>query len=156
MEESGMMEIVRAEEKDFNVIVGFQIAMALETEGITLDNETVVRGVRAVLDDPSKGFYVVARDNEVTCASLLITFEWSDWRARTVWWIQSLYVIPEHRRKGIFKKMYVWLLEKVTRDNSIGGIRLYVDQTNTGAQKVYESLGMDGNHYRFYEFMKPA
>lgn len=143
-----------AEYEDIQVIAGFQVAMAMETEGIRLDPDTVIRGVRAVFDDPSKGFYLVARDGDRITGSLMITFEWSDWRARTVWWIQSLYVIPEYRRMGIFKQMYAWLLERVNGDEQVGGIRLYVDLTNVNAQKVYESIGMDGNHYRFYEFMK--
>ena len=113
-----------------------------------------MRGVGAVFSDPTRGFYLVAREEGRTTGCLLITYEWSDWRARTVWYIQSLYVIPEYRRQCIFKQMYAWLLEKVSQDDSIGGIRLFVDLTNLNAQKVYESLGMDGNHYRFYEYMK--
>lgn len=149
-----MIEINKAEEKDIQVIADFQVVLALETEGINLNPGIVLRGVSKVLADPTKGFYLVAKEEGRTIGSLMITYEWSDWRARTVWWIQSLYVVPEHRRQGIFRQMYAWLLEKVNRDDSVGGIRLYVDHTNLKAQKVYESLGMDGNHYRFYEFMK--
>jgi GNAT superfamily N-acetyltransferase len=149
-----MVEIVKADRPDIQRIVDFQVLMAMETEGISLDPVIVHQGVGAVFNDPGKGFYLVAREDGLTVGSLMITYEWSDWRARTVWWIQSLYVIPESRRKGIFRLMYAWLLEKVTNDDSVGGIRLYVDLTNVNAQRVYESLGMDGNHYRFYEFMK--
>ena len=149
-----MIVITKAEEKDIQTIAIFQLALAWETERIHLDMETVSRGVGAVFADSTRGFYLVAREEGRTTGCLLITYEWSDWRARTVWYIQSLYVIPEYRRQGIFKQMYAWLLEKVNQDDSIGGIRLFVDLTNLNAQKVYESLGMDGNHYRFYEYMK--
>jgi ribosomal protein S18 acetylase RimI-like enzyme len=149
-----MIVISKAKEIDIQVIVDFQVAMALETEGIDLNPETVLRGVSAVFADPTKGFYLVAQEGDLITGSLMITYEWSDWRARTVWYIQSLYVIPEYRRQGIFRQMYAWLLEKVNADDSIGGIRLFVDHTNLNAQKVYDSIGMDGNHYRFYEFMK--
>ena len=149
-----MIIISKAEGKDIQIIVDFQMAMALETEKINLDPETVHRGVSAVFADPTKGFYLTAKVDELIIGSLMITYEWSDWRARTVWWIQSLYVVPEFRRKGVFKRMYAWLLDKVNRDDSIGGIRLNVDHTNLNAQKVYESLGMNGNHYRLYEYMK--
>ncbi len=148
------MKIEKAKSSDIQVIVGFQVLMALETEGISLDPEIVIKGVSAVFSDPGKGFYLAAWEGEQIVASLMITYEWSDWRARTVWWIQSLFVVPEFRRQGVYKQMYRWLLETVNRDESVGGIRLYVDLTNEKAQKVYESLGMDGNHYRFYEFMK--
>jgi ribosomal protein S18 acetylase RimI-like enzyme len=149
-----MIVISKAEEKDILVIVDFQVAMAKETEGMHLDRATVLRGVSAVFTDPAKGFYLVAKEGELITGSLMITYEWSDWRARTVWYIQSLYVIPDYRRKGVFKQLYAWLLGRVNSDDSIGGIRLYVDLTNLNAQKVYDSIGMDGNHYRFYEDMK--
>ena len=149
-----MTEILKAIPGDAHTIAAFQKAMALETEGLALDDETVKLGVAAVFDDPGKGFYLVAKEGGSIVASLMITYEWSDWRCRTVWWIQSLYVIPERRREGIFRRMYGWLLERIREDESVGGLRLYVDRTNEQAMKVYESLGMDGNHYRFYEFMK--
>ena len=149
-----MISISKAKEEDIQIISDFQVAMALETESIALDPATVSRGVSAVFRDSAKGFYLVAKEEDRTVGSLMITYEWSDWRARTVWWIQSLYVIPDYRRQGIYRQMYAWLLGKVNQDESIGGIRLYVDLTNLNAQRVYESLGMDGNHYRFYEWMK--
>lgn len=149
-----MIDIRRAVQADAPVIADFQVAMALETEGLALDTVTVNRGVEAVFADPSKGFYLVAETEGRVIASLMITYEWSDWRARTVWWIQSLYVEKAFRRTGVFRRMYTWLLERIEKDDGVGGIRLYVDQTNRLAQEVYESLGMDGNHYRFYEFMK--
>ena len=149
-----MIEIQKASIQDIAQIVDFQVAMALETEQMVLEPATISRGVRAVFGDPTKGFYLVAREGKEMIACLMITYEWSDWRARTVWWIQSLYVVESWRRHGVFRQMYDWLLNIVRDDDSIGGIRLYVDLTNTNAQKVYDSIGMDGNHYRFYEYMK--
>jgi ribosomal protein S18 acetylase RimI-like enzyme len=149
-----MIIISRAEEGDIQIITDFQLALAIETEAVYLDPETVFRGVGTVFKDATKGFYLVAKEEDRVIGALMVTFEWSDWRARTVWWIQSLYVVPEYRRQGIYKQMYSWLLDKINHDDTVGGIRLYVDRSNLNAQKVYESLGMDGNHYRFYEFMK--
>ena len=34
-----------------------------------------------------------------------------------------------------------------------GGLRLYVDNTNTRAQAAYAALGMKGDHYRVFEDM---
>ncbi len=146
--------IRKAQTKDIEAIAAFQLAMAMETENLELNQDTVLKGVKSVLNDPSKGFYIVREENNKVVASLMITLEWSDWRAQTIWWIQSLYVIPEWRQKGIYKSMYLYLRELVHNNSSIGGIRLYVDKTNTSAQKVYEALGMNGEHYRFYEDMK--
>ena len=128
--------------------------MAKETEDLNLDPDTVQKGVKAIFDNPEKGFYLVTEEDGEVVASLMITYEWSDWRAKTTWWIQSLYVKPEHRKKGIYRKMYEHLKNKIKDDNTVGGIRLYVDKTNVKAQKAYEALGMDGEHYSMYEYMK--
>ena len=63
-------------------------------------------------------------------ASLLITYEWSDWRNANVWWFQSVYVLPEYRRKGIFRSMYMHIKRKL-KEQDIAGLRLYVETNNT-------------------------
>ena len=143
-----------AKRDDITTLAAFQVLMARETEDLELHPDTVRDGVSAVFDDPYKGFYLLTEENEEIVASLMITYEWSDWRAQTVWYIQSLYVKPEWRKKGIYRAMYEHLKEMIKNDNTVCGIRLYVDKTNTRAQKAYEALGMDGEHYRFYEDMK--
>lgn len=133
-------------------IVAFQVAMARETETIDLDRETVSEGVGAVLEDPSKGRYFVAADGEEVVASLLITYEWSDWRNGWIWWIQSVWVEPEWRGRGVYRKLYGHVRD-AARTAEAKGIRLYVDVGNKAAQTVYRRLGMDGDHYRVFEAM---
>src|SRR5437764_4199120 len=87
-------------------IVQFQILMARETENVELDRDVVTRGVRAVFDDPARGRYFVAEADGKVIASLLITYEWSDWRDGNVWWIQSVYVDSLHRGGGVYRGMY--------------------------------------------------
>lgn len=135
-------------------IISFQIAMALETENIILDPETVTHGVKAVYADPSKGNYFIAEENGQVIASLLTTYEWSDWRNGTILWLQSVYVMPEFRRKGIYKALYRHIRTMVEQDHNLKGIRLYADKGNTIAQKVYEKLGMTADHYQLYEWLK--
>lgn len=139
---------------DAKAIIDFQIKMAWETEKLNLDRAVLEKGVISVFNDPNKGTYFVAEDGGRVVASLLVTFEWSDWRNATVWWIQSVFVTEEYRRKGVFKKMYQFLADKVKRIPSLAGLRLYVDQSNTFAKEVYEKLGMNGNHYQMYEWFK--
>lgn len=148
-----MIRIEQANVEDTPAIVAFQLAMALETEELRLDPPMVQQGVNAVFNDPGKGFYLVARDGNKLISSLMITYEWSDWRAKTVWWIQSLYVLPEYRQQGVFRQMFDWLSHQARESGTVGGIRLYVDNRNLNARAVYEALGMDGEHYRFYELM---
>lgn len=148
------MIVREATPEDAESIVEFQLKMAMETENLQLDKETVVQGVQAVFDDSSKGTYYVAEKNEKVIASLLTTFEWSDWRNGTVLWIQSVFVLPEFRGNGVYKKMYQHIQHSVEQNNQLKGIRLYVDQTNLRAQKVYSKLNMSAEHYQLFEWLK--
>ena len=139
---------------DAGSIVEFQIAMARETEDVTLEREVTTRGVHAVFANPSHGRYFVAEADGRTIASLMITYEWSDWRNGVVWWIQSVYVVPEFRRLGVYAGLYAHVKAMVDAEPSIRGIRLYVDDRNKPAQEVYTRLGMNGEHYKVFEWMK--
>jgi GNAT superfamily N-acetyltransferase len=148
-----MTTIRKAVPADAPMIIGFQQKMAWETENITLAAEKVANGVNAVFLDRTKGDYYVAEADGKIVASLLITYEWSDWRNCNVWWFQSVYVLPEYRRQGIFRKMYNLIRQKA-EEHGAAGLRLYVETGNTRARKTYESLGMNGEHYSFYEWMR--
>jgi ribosomal protein S18 acetylase RimI-like enzyme len=149
-----MIEIRPAQPDDAQLIVDFQLKMADETEGLKLNRETVSKGVLAVLQDKTKGQYYIAEQTGCTLGMLLTIPEWSDWRNGTVVWIHSLYIRPEHRRKGAYKKMYQYLKTKMQNSPDIVGLRLYVDSSNTTARRVYEQLGMHTGHYLLYEYMK--
>lgn len=139
---------------DVDQIADFQCRMALETEKLCLDKEIVHKGVSAVFDDPSKGKYWMAEFSGEVAGCLLTVSEWSDWRNGTVLWIHSVYVLPEFRGKGVFKNLYEHLKKIVLDSSEYRGLRLYVDKSNGDAQKVYESLGMSGEHYHLFEWMK--
>jgi GNAT superfamily N-acetyltransferase len=109
-----------------------------------------------VFNDLQKGQYYVVEDNDKVIGSMLTTYEWSDWRNQYIYWLQSVYLIPEYRGKHIFSKMFEHLKRKVIGDNQVAGIRLYVDERNQHALSVYKSLGMFGDHYRTFEWMKDA
>ena len=139
---------------DAPAIVAFQQAMARETEELELDLETVRRGVEGVFDEPSRGRYFVAARGADVVASLMITPEWSDWRNGMVWWIQSVYVVPELRKQRVYAGLYEHVKTLVRGDDSVKGIRLYVDRRNAAAQAVYARLGMNCEHYQVFEWMK--
>ena len=143
-----------AQMKDMETLVRFQKEMARETEGIELKHEILVPGVEAVLSDSAKGQYYVAEHEGQVVGSLLTTFEWSDWRNGIVLWIQSVYVIPAFRRKGIYSNLYTHVKEKVIKDEQLKGIRLYADKTNVSAHQAYQKLGMTPDHYITFEWMK--
>jgi ribosomal protein S18 acetylase RimI-like enzyme len=140
-----------AEMRDADVLAQANIAMAWETEHKHLDPATVAQGVRAVLNNPEYGFYVVASSGGQIAGSLLVTFEWSDWRSGLIWWIQSLYVQPKHRRQGVFKRLYEYVAAEAARMPNVRGIRLYVEHSNRAAQQTYANVGMHETSYRIYE-----
>ena len=148
------MIVRQARIQDHLEIVEFQLAMASETEGIQLDKQIVEKGVKAVLTDNTKGQYYVAEVNGQVVSSLLTTFEWSDWRNGTILWIQSVYVLPEYRRKGVYRSMYSHIKNLVLNDSKLNGIRLYADKSNLPAHKTYQNLGMSPDHYVTFEWLK--
>jgi ribosomal protein S18 acetylase RimI-like enzyme len=149
-----MITIRKARSEEWKTIAGFQQNMASETEHIQLDPNVLGEGVRSVFAQPSKGFYLVAEEKDKIVGSLMITFEWSDWRNRQIYWIQSVYVLPEFRQQGIYRSLYNYVVALAAQSDEVGGIRLYVDRSNLAAQQVYSRLGMNGDHYQVFEWMK--
>lgn len=148
------IEIRRAQISDLDAIVGFQIAMAWETEQYKLEYDTVIKGVETCLNNERHGIYYVAVVEGKVVGSLLTTYEWSDWRNGTVLWIQSVYVEQNCRKQGVYGALYNHIRTLVAADDSLKGIRLYVDESNKRAREVYSRLGMNGEHYRVFEWMK--
>ena len=149
-----MVQIRLATEEDKDVISDFQLRMALETEGLKLDGKMVLSGVLGVFRDPLKGKYLVATENGKIIASLLLTGEWSDWRNKWFLWIQSVYVLPKQRGRGVFRQMYEHVKMMVKNDEDVAGLRLYVDSENKSAIATYTAIGMDGDHYKLFEWYK--
>jgi GNAT superfamily N-acetyltransferase len=148
------MNIRSAIRQDAAALIEFNQAMALETEGKTLDSKTLTSGVEAVFSSPDKGFYVVAETEAgKICGGLMVTFEWSDWRNAWFWWIQSVYILPEARGKKIYSSLYSFVKDKARNQSDVCGFRLYVERENERAQAVYEKLGMEASHYLMYEEM---
>ncbi len=145
------ISIRSARATDLDFLVDGNALMASETEARELDRELLAEGVAAVFGDATKGQYYIADDGEEPLGQLLVTREWSDWRAGWFWWIQSVYVVPEARRRGVFSRLYAHVLSEARRDPEVCGIRLYVDNDNVAAAAVYQRLGMDDAGYRVFE-----
>lgn len=145
------MEIRLAQPSDIGSLIDFNQAMALETEGKTLDPAAIRAGVSAVLDDEQKGFYVVAEENDAIVGGLMVTYEWSDWRNAWFWWIQSVYVTPPFRGKSIYTRLYAFVKETAASAGNVCGFRLYVENSNDRAKTVYLREGMHPSHYEMFE-----
>ncbi|MCC5870650.1 MAG: GNAT family N-acetyltransferase [Gammaproteobacteria bacterium] len=136
---------------DLDTIVEFNQRLAMESEARALDAQRLVPGVRRVLTDASLGVYYVASLDQRIVGQLMLTREWSDWRCGDFWWIQSVYVVKEHRRGGIFSALYAHVLELARSREDVCGLRLYVESDNTRAQATYERQGMQMTGYRVME-----
>ena len=135
---------------DLAFIVEANAAMALETEHKVLDRAVLARGVAAVLERPARGFYLIAERAGASVGCLLVTHEWSDWRNGDWWWLQSVYVVPAHRRHGVFRALYQEVEHRATERADVVGVRLYVERDNARAQQTYEAFGMCEDQYRMY------
>ena len=145
-----MINTRQANADDLAAIVEFNARMAGETEGLTLDPVTLTEGVRAALADESKAIYLVAEADGRPIGTLMITSEWSDWRNGPIWWLQSVYVPPEWRRRGVFRALYRHA-HQLARSRGAKGLRLYVECDNMLAQTTYEQVGMARSHYMMFE-----
>ena len=145
------IRIRRATLADAERIVELNAAIAQETENLELDRQRLRLGVEAVLRDPAKGFYTVAEVDGQVVGQMMVTFEWSDWRNATFWWLQSVYVQPEYRRQGIYRRLYQHVLDEAKARKDVCGVRLYVSKENVAAQQVYERLGLKKGLYDMRE-----
>ena len=140
---------------DVDSIVAFSAAMAMETEQRRLDQARLREGTQSLLTTPSLGFFMVAEvqvaQRPVLVGQLMITYEWSDWRNGVFWWIQSVYVDPNWRRRGVFRRMHEAVVSQAKADPKVCGIRLYVEQENHMAETVYQRVGLALSAYKVYE-----
>ena len=151
MNQTKAITIRFAKAEDTQSLIEFNQAMAQETEGKMLDAQILTSGVEAIFQDEQKGFYVVAESNKKIVGGLLVTYEWSDWRNKWFWWIQSVYILPDFRGKRIYSMLYDFVKSRARERRDVSGFRLYVEKENTNAQKVYEKLGMKPSYYLMYE-----
>jgi len=144
---------------DAAMLADWNAAMALETEDKQLDRDTVHAGVVAGIADPAKARYFVAMEDAnvagaetvgIPVGTLMLTTEWSDWRNGQWWWIQSVYVPPEHRRKGVFSALYRHVEGLAREAPGVIGLRLFVERGNANAQRTYEALGMQDEGYKVF------
>ena len=145
------MRIRKARPADAAIIADFNAHMSWETEGRRLNRSRIRRGVAALLRDDTKGIYFLAEEKGIAAGQLAITTEWSDWRNGNFWWIQSVYVAPEFRQRGVFRALYAHVRRLAKSRRDVCGLRLYVDDDNARAQRAYKRLGMKASHYKFFE-----
>jgi ribosomal protein S18 acetylase RimI-like enzyme len=141
----------RAISDDATIVAEFNRLLALESESKALDLDLLKPGVRKALADDHKGRYFLAETEGQIAGQLGVTYEWSDWRNGWFWWIQSVYVRPEFRRRGIFRALFQHVFESAKNDPEVIGIRLYVETDNHAAHRTYQSMGLAWTTYQVME-----
>lgn len=145
------IHIRQATPDDLDIVVRFNHALALESEGKPLDRVVLMEGSRRALCDPQRSVYFLAEVEGTVVAQIMITTEWSDWRNGFFWWIQSVYVEPAYRRRGLFRMLYSHVRARATDRPDVCGLRLYVHRDNAGAIDTYRNLGMTQTEYLLCE-----
>ncbi len=146
------MNIRKAELRDAPLIAEFNLRLAAETEELALDPACVAAGVDALLKDPAKGVYSVAELDGVIAGQVMITYEWSDWRNGCTWWLQSVYVKEQFRRRGVFRALFEHVRQLALRQRDVCSLRLYMHADNARARQSYERLGMSRTRYEVFEY----
>ncbi len=145
-------QVRRANRSDIDILARFNQAMAQESEDKPLDFDRIKAGIDSLLQHPAEGYYLIADNaHDDPAGALMLTFEWSDWRNGRFWWIQSVYVRPEYRRRGVYRALHEHVRNAARADPESCGLRLYVERENSGAQATYVEMGMVETHYRLYE-----
>jgi GNAT superfamily N-acetyltransferase len=135
---------------DARALAEHNMAAAAESEGLRMDEATALAGVEAVLRHPEIGRYFIAETASGVAGSLMITYEWRDWRNKMSWWIQSVFTRPAFRKKGVYAALYQYILE-LARQEGIYSVRLYAEKDNLAAQTVYRKLGMKQGEYLMFD-----
>lgn len=136
---------------DVNLVVDMNDRLAWESEHKKLNRDLLTPGVHAVLADAARGRYFMAERDGVVVGQTMITYEWSDWRNGWIWWIQSVYVIPEARAQGVFRALYTHILDTARKAGNVIGLRLYVEKENRVAHHTYQRMGMEWTDYLVME-----
>lgn len=142
------VQVRTASISDLDVIVEFIAEEAREAEGRSLCRKTLESGIDAALKDESIANYWLLIDRYETaigCTSVIK--EWSDWNAGYYWWIQSIYIAPNHRGKGYLNAL-IDSVARAAREQNCLELRLYVHKGNRAAVRAYEKAGFGNSQYK--------
>ena len=134
---------------DLATLVAFTEQEGFEAEGLRLNRADVERGVAGAFSTPPRARCWVVTSGIAIIASVSITTEWSNFHGADYWWIQSVFVVPEARGRGVVD----WMLSRLRQEARAGGardLRLYAHAANGRARRVYERAGFSPAAYVIY------
>lgn len=131
---------------DTDTLVAFTLSEALDAERRTLVRAEVQRGVAGAFATPPKAGYWVVESGGTIVASCSVVTEWSNFRGGDYWWIQSLYIVPERRGKGLVDLILHHLVREAKAAGALD-LRLYGYNTNARALRAYQRFGFRESPY---------
>ena len=141
-------DIRKATPADLEKLVSFATEEAREAEGVTKDINRVRQGIRTALEDESIAIYwVLEKKDTGIVGNVSVVTEWSDWNAGYYWWIQSMYILPEFRGKGLMERLVQALKDEARQEGALE-LRLYVHKNNAQAITAYQRAGFFNSDYR--------
>ncbi|MCK5406125.1 MAG: GNAT family N-acetyltransferase [Candidatus Krumholzibacteria bacterium] len=136
---------------DIEFIADCNCLLAEETEDKTLDRSVLVSGLRRGFASPGMCRYFIAESGGRRAGMTMLTYELTDWRDGVIWWLQSVYVLPDFRNLGVFRTVYHHI-ERLARSSAeVRALRLYVRRDNRHALETYKALGMSDAGYEVLE-----
>ena len=143
--------IRRGDARDLRAIVDLNTAMAVELGSKVVSSTRLKDGVAAVLESNDRGFYVLADSAGPVIGVLHVIPEWNPWRNSYFWKVENVFVSREWRRKGVYRAMHDYVLEAAQGNTDVCGIRLFAVESNVGARRTYEGVGMTQEPSRLFE-----
>ena len=133
---------------DLEMLVSFAICEAREVEKTARAPQRIREGVRAGLEDDSIAMYwVLEKEDSGIIGNVSIVKEWSNWNAGYYWWIQSMFLLPDYRGKGLMNRLIEAVREAAKQEEAVD-LRLYVHNQNERAIKAYRKSGFSDSEYR--------
>ena len=139
-----------AEQSDVSTLIEYNLSLADETESISLDKNILRLGIEKALELNDCRYLVAELDNKIVGQTML-TSEWSDWRNGVIWWMQSVYVNPDYRKRGVFQSILKHIENLAEKTPEVKALRLYVMDDNQIARRAYQNLGIKNSSYLVYE-----
>ncbi len=145
------VQVRPATPSDIDTIAKYNVDMAMESEGKSIPMAQLRRGVARGMDRGDEVRYFIGEIDGRSAGTLMVTREWSDWRDGWVWWLQSVYVDPDYRGRGVFRAMLDCVSRMASSTPDVLGLRLYVEDENETAQATYRRTGFEDAGYRIFK-----
>jgi len=147
--------IRKAEMRDAAAICTCLCSLATENGGEAAAAGTVLLGVKAVLKDAHKGFYLLAASkNPPGLAGLLrVSFAWDDRGNRNFWWLAGAWVEPAWRGRGVFSALFRHLADLARFHKDVAGLRIQLEGHRLDLTPLLAALGLQKTPDHLYEIL---